>query len=177
MSCVPYWMCIFVHCASFERGVILWCVLFVCLIVVPLSPGKTPFAVKINNNNTGLLCLNHFWGSLTDGDADRCVITKKLPNSIFNIDGNQKSQNRGSRWNWSVLIRKVTYSKQWRTLKNIFDTKFCPRYTNVRTTTDGVIAALFWKTFGNWSSKLRCVYILVVTKLVEMQTLKKIQTK
>jgi hypothetical protein len=38
----------------FERGV-LFCVMHVicmlCLIVVPLPPGKNPFAVKINNNN------------------------------------------------------------------------------------------------------------------------------
>jgi hypothetical protein len=43
-----------VCCVLFERGV-LFCVMCVicvlCLIVVPLSPGKTPFAVKINNNN------------------------------------------------------------------------------------------------------------------------------
>jgi hypothetical protein len=34
---------------------VLFCVMYVicvlCLIVVPLPPGKNPFAVKINNNN------------------------------------------------------------------------------------------------------------------------------
>jgi hypothetical protein len=38
-------------CVSFDRGVILWDVICVlCLIVVPLPPGKNPFSVKINNN-------------------------------------------------------------------------------------------------------------------------------
>jgi hypothetical protein len=35
-----------VCCVLFERGVI-FCVL--CLIVVPLPPGKTPFAVQLNH--------------------------------------------------------------------------------------------------------------------------------
>jgi hypothetical protein len=41
-------LCSFVCCDLFERGG-LFCVL--CLIVLPLRPGKNPFAVKINNNN------------------------------------------------------------------------------------------------------------------------------
>jgi hypothetical protein len=41
----PLCVCSFVSCVSFEPGV-LFCVL--CLIVVPLPPGKNPFAVKIN---------------------------------------------------------------------------------------------------------------------------------
>jgi hypothetical protein len=40
-------VCVVFCAVSFDRGVI--CVL--CLIVVPLPPGKNPFAVKINNNN------------------------------------------------------------------------------------------------------------------------------
>jgi hypothetical protein len=50
---VSFIVCV-VLCAvvMFERGV-LFCVMCVicvlCLIVVPLSPGKSPFAVKINN--------------------------------------------------------------------------------------------------------------------------------
>jgi hypothetical protein len=41
-------------CVLFERGVIFCviCVLCVlCLTAVPLPPGETAFAVKINNNN------------------------------------------------------------------------------------------------------------------------------
>jgi hypothetical protein len=38
-----------VLCAVFRVIVVLFCVL--CLTVVPLSLGETPFAVKINNNN------------------------------------------------------------------------------------------------------------------------------
>jgi hypothetical protein len=54
-------MCRFVFCVSFEGGV-LFCVVCVicmlCLIVVPLPPGKTPFAVKINNNNNNKIPIN-----------------------------------------------------------------------------------------------------------------------
>jgi hypothetical protein len=43
-----------VLCAVFLSNFVLFCVMYVicvlCLIVVPLSPGKNPFAVKINNN-------------------------------------------------------------------------------------------------------------------------------
>jgi hypothetical protein len=43
-----------VCCVLFEHGV-LFCVMCVicvlCLIVVPLPPGKIPFAIKINNND------------------------------------------------------------------------------------------------------------------------------
>jgi hypothetical protein len=38
-----------VCCVLFERGVI-WCDVL-CLTVAPLSPGKNPFAVQLNNNN------------------------------------------------------------------------------------------------------------------------------
>jgi hypothetical protein len=37
-----------VCCVLFERGV-LFCVM--CLIVVPLPPGKNAFSVQANNNN------------------------------------------------------------------------------------------------------------------------------
>jgi hypothetical protein len=51
-----YCVCSFVYCVSFDRSVILcdvcYCVL--CLFVVPLPPGKNPFAVKINNNNKNI---------------------------------------------------------------------------------------------------------------------------
>jgi hypothetical protein len=40
-------MCSFVCCVSFERGVI--CLL--CLIVLPLPPGKNPSAVKTNDDD------------------------------------------------------------------------------------------------------------------------------
>jgi hypothetical protein len=41
-----------VCCVLFDRGVILCdvCICLLCLIVLPLPPGKNPFAVKINNN-------------------------------------------------------------------------------------------------------------------------------
>jgi hypothetical protein len=45
VTCNYICLCSFVCCILFERGVF-----FVCLIVVPLPTGKTPFAVKINNN-------------------------------------------------------------------------------------------------------------------------------
>jgi hypothetical protein len=45
-------MCSFVCCVLFERGV-LFCVL--CLIVVPLPPGETPFAVQLNNNTNNMI--------------------------------------------------------------------------------------------------------------------------
>jgi hypothetical protein len=44
-----------VLCAVFCLIVVLFCVMcafcLLCLIVLPLPPGKTPFAVKINNNH------------------------------------------------------------------------------------------------------------------------------
>jgi hypothetical protein len=51
-------------CAMFRSIVVLFCVKCVvcvlCLIVVPLSPGENPFAVKINNNNNNnKLCFLH----------------------------------------------------------------------------------------------------------------------
>jgi hypothetical protein len=43
-----------VLCAVFRLSVVLFCVMCVIcvlyLIIVPLPPGKCPFAVKINNN-------------------------------------------------------------------------------------------------------------------------------
>jgi hypothetical protein len=40
-------------CVLFE-WVVLFCVYFrvLCLIVVPLSPGKNPLSVQLNNNNS-----------------------------------------------------------------------------------------------------------------------------
>jgi hypothetical protein len=50
----PLFLCSFVCYVLFERGV-LFCVMcascVLCLIVVPLPPGKNPFAVKTNTNN------------------------------------------------------------------------------------------------------------------------------
>jgi hypothetical protein len=50
---VPFIVCV-VLCAVFRLIVVLFCVMFVicllCLIVLPLPPGKIPFAFKINNN-------------------------------------------------------------------------------------------------------------------------------
>jgi hypothetical protein len=44
-----------VLCVVFRLIVVLFCVMRVnyllCLSVLPLPPGKNPFAVKINNNN------------------------------------------------------------------------------------------------------------------------------
>jgi hypothetical protein len=49
---VLYSVCSFVCCVSFYRGVILCDVCcLLCLIVLPLPPGKNQFAVKTNNNN------------------------------------------------------------------------------------------------------------------------------
>jgi type IV secretory pathway component VirB8 len=51
---VPFIVCV-VLCSVFRLIVVLFCVMCVicllCLIVLPLPPGKNPFAVKINNNN------------------------------------------------------------------------------------------------------------------------------
>jgi hypothetical protein len=44
---VSFLVCVVLCAVLSERGVIL-CVL--CLIVVPLPPGKTSFAVQLNNN-------------------------------------------------------------------------------------------------------------------------------
>jgi hypothetical protein len=52
--CALYCLYSSVCCVLFECGV-LFCVMCVisvlCLIVIPLPPNKTPFSVKINNNN------------------------------------------------------------------------------------------------------------------------------
>jgi hypothetical protein len=52
--CVVFIVCV-VLCAVFRLIVVLFCVMCVicvlCFVVVPLPPGKYPFAVKINNNN------------------------------------------------------------------------------------------------------------------------------
>jgi uncharacterized sodium:solute symporter family permease YidK len=51
---VSFIVCVVLY-AVFRFIVVLFCVMCVncllCLIVLPLPPGKTPFAVKINNNN------------------------------------------------------------------------------------------------------------------------------
>jgi hypothetical protein len=43
-------------CTAFRLIVVLFCAMCVvsvlCLIVVPLPSGETPFAVKMNNNNS-----------------------------------------------------------------------------------------------------------------------------
>jgi hypothetical protein len=42
----------FIVCVLFERGVLFCVMCVICvlrLIVVPLPPGKAPFAIKINN--------------------------------------------------------------------------------------------------------------------------------
>jgi hypothetical protein len=44
-------------CVLFEHGV-LFCVL--CLIVVPLPPGKNQLAVRVNNNNNNNIITNFF---------------------------------------------------------------------------------------------------------------------
>jgi hypothetical protein len=49
--CIVFIVCSFVCCAMFEHGVL-------CLIVVPLPPGKTPFADKVNNND---ICCGISW--------------------------------------------------------------------------------------------------------------------
>jgi hypothetical protein len=46
--CRVFIVCV-VLCNVFRLILVLFCVM--CLIVVPLPPGKNPFAVKINNNN------------------------------------------------------------------------------------------------------------------------------
>jgi hypothetical protein len=51
---VSFIVCV-VLCAVFRLIVALFCVMCVisllCLIVLPLTPGKNPFGVKINNSN------------------------------------------------------------------------------------------------------------------------------
>jgi uncharacterized membrane protein len=58
--CCVFIVCV-VLCAVFRLIVVLFrviCVICVlCLIVVPLPPGRNPFAVKINNNNNN----NKYW--------------------------------------------------------------------------------------------------------------------
>jgi hypothetical protein len=52
--CVLYCLCSFVCCVLFECGVLFCVMCAICVlrcIVVPLPPGKNPFAVYINNNN------------------------------------------------------------------------------------------------------------------------------
>jgi hypothetical protein len=55
---VSFIVCV-VSCDVFRLIVVLFCVTYViclsCLILLPLPPGKDPFAVKINNNLDGLL--------------------------------------------------------------------------------------------------------------------------
>jgi hypothetical protein len=52
--CRMFIVCVVLY-AVFRLVVVLFCVMCVigvlCLIVLPLPPGKCPFAVKINNNN------------------------------------------------------------------------------------------------------------------------------
>jgi hypothetical protein len=64
-----------VYCALFERGVLFCviCVFVLCIIVVPLPPGKTNLQFKYNNNNNkyfhcddpssipGYVILNLWW--------------------------------------------------------------------------------------------------------------------
>jgi hypothetical protein len=45
-----------VSCVSFVPGVIL-CDFLLCLIVLPLSPGKKPFVFQKNNNNNNKILL------------------------------------------------------------------------------------------------------------------------
>jgi hypothetical protein len=49
---VLYCLCSFVSHVLFEHDILCYMCIFVLrLIAVPLLPGKTPFAVKLNNNN------------------------------------------------------------------------------------------------------------------------------
>jgi hypothetical protein len=53
----PLCLCSFVCCVLFECGMLFCVMCVICvlrLILVSLSPGKTPFAVKINNNKLDL---------------------------------------------------------------------------------------------------------------------------
>jgi hypothetical protein len=56
--CRVFIVCV-VLCAVFRLIVVLLCVICIacvlCLLLVPLPPGKTPFAVKINKNK-------YIWG-------------------------------------------------------------------------------------------------------------------
>jgi hypothetical protein len=60
---VSFIVCV-VLCAVFRLIVMLFCVMCVicllCLIVLPLPPGKNPFAVKIYNNNNNNNKFNHY---------------------------------------------------------------------------------------------------------------------
>jgi hypothetical protein len=48
---VSFIVCVVLCAVLFERGVV-FCVL--CLIVVPLPPGKNTSAVQLNNNNNNI---------------------------------------------------------------------------------------------------------------------------
>jgi hypothetical protein len=59
---VSFIVCVALLCAVFYLSVMwyfVWYVYFrvLCLIGVPLPPGKTPFAVQLNNNNNNLRSL------------------------------------------------------------------------------------------------------------------------
>jgi hypothetical protein len=62
--CRVFIVCV-VLCTVLRLIVVLFCVICVicvlCLIVVPLPLGETPFAVKINNNNSVNAILNRAW--------------------------------------------------------------------------------------------------------------------
>jgi type IV secretory pathway component VirB8 len=49
-------------CAVFCLNVVFvlcdMCICVLCLIVVPLPPGKNPFVVQINNNNNNVIQFN-----------------------------------------------------------------------------------------------------------------------
>jgi hypothetical protein len=43
-------------CYLFEHFILYdMCIRVLCLIIVPLPPGKTPFAAQINNNNNKVI--------------------------------------------------------------------------------------------------------------------------
>jgi hypothetical protein len=91
---VLYCLCSLVGCVLFERGVLFCevCVFACCLLIVPLLPGKKPFAVQIiltpwplvrkrtiptinnnNNNNNNNKC--YFMELSTARETSSCVAT------------------------------------------------------------------------------------------------------
>jgi hypothetical protein len=75
-------VCSFVFCVSFERDVLFCVICVICvlyLIVVPLPPGKIPFAVKINNNNIIL-------GGHSNCHSEQCICTCVLFRTVSEIE-------------------------------------------------------------------------------------------
>jgi hypothetical protein len=104
-----------VLCAVFCLVVVLFCVMCVicvlCLIVVPLPPGKNPFAVKINNNNIIIIINFKFLNQLS--------LTKHTSNFKMHCEVQvcrqdlQEEKEGGIVARYRFRIRKQRRSCQW----------------------------------------------------------------